>query len=71
MHGCHLVSCVDEGMDGEAVNLAYATISGPDCLKDVISRYGVRLKIYQAIKDALFTEVFYCFHNFCKDHMCI
>ena len=50
--------CVDQGMDGEAMSLAYTTISGPDCLKDIISKYGIRLKVYQAIKDALFVKVF-------------
>ena len=37
-------------MDGEAVSLAFASCSGPDCIKDVISKYGLRLKVYQAIK---------------------
>ena len=33
--------------------LAYATTSGPDCLKDVISRY----EVYQAIKGALTADL--------------
>ena len=37
---------IDQGMDGEAVSLAFATTAGPDCLKDVISKYGIRLKVY-------------------------
>ena len=37
-------------MDGVAVSLAFASCSGPDCIKDVIPKYGLRLKVYQAIK---------------------
>ena len=40
-------------MDGEAVALAYAKTAGPDCLKDVISKYGISLKVYRAIKEEL------------------
>jgi len=40
-------------MDGEAVSLAFATTAGPDCLKDVISKYGIRLKVYRTIKEQL------------------
>jgi len=40
-------------MDGEAVSLAFASIAGPDCLKDVIMKYGLRLKVYRAIKEQL------------------
>lgn len=41
---------VENDMDGEAVSLAFASCSGPDCIKDVIPKYGLRLKVYQAIK---------------------
>ena len=32
------------------MSLAFASCSGPDCIKDVIPKYGLRLKVYQAIK---------------------
>ena len=48
--------CVDEQMDGEAISVAFATQSGPDCLKDVIPKYGLRLKVYQALKQVLNTQ---------------
>ena len=44
-------------MDGEAICLALATTAGPDCLRDVIPKYGLRLKVYQAIKVALAQQV--------------
>lgn len=37
-------------MDGEAISLAFASQSGPDCFKDVIPKYGARLKVYQVLK---------------------
>ena len=37
-------------MDGEATAAAFATCSGPDCLKDVIPKLGARLKVYNALK---------------------
>ena len=48
---------IEQGMDGEAISLAFATTAGPDCLKEVISKYGLRLKVYQVIKDALSAQV--------------
>lgn len=44
-------------MDGEAISLAFATTAGPDCLKEVISKYGLRLKVYRVIKDVLSAQV--------------
>ena len=41
---------VDNKMDGVAVSLDFASCSGPDCIKDVIPKYGLRLQVYQAIK---------------------
>ena len=32
------------------MSLAFASCSGPDHLKDVIPKYGLRLKVYQVIK---------------------
>ena len=31
---------IEQGMDGEAISLAFATTAGPDCLKEVISNTG-------------------------------
>ena len=41
---------IDQEMDGEAIMAAFATCSGPDCLKDVVRKYGVRVKVYNTIK---------------------
>ena len=35
------------------MSLAFAAHSGPDCLKDVVPKYGLRLKVYQALKAEL------------------
>ena len=40
-------------MDGEATVSAFATCSGPDCLKEVVPKLGSRLKVYNAIKVAI------------------
>ena len=40
-------------MDGEALTAAFATCAGPDCIKEVITTYGTRLKVYSAIKAAI------------------
>ncbi|XP_065891863.1 uncharacterized protein [Dysidea avara] len=45
-----------QGMDGEAISLAFTTTSGPDCLKEVISQFGQRLKVYKAIKEELVNQ---------------
>ncbi len=37
-------------MDREAIMEAFGTCSGPDCLKDVVAKYGQRPKVYNAIK---------------------
>lgn len=47
---------LENDMDGEALSLAFAAHSCPDCLKDVVSKYGLRLKVYQAIKAELEAE---------------
>ena len=44
-------------MDGAAIVLTFATCSGPDCLKSVISKFGVRVKVYTAIKAKLESDV--------------
>ena len=40
-------------MDGEAIQEAFASCSGPDCLKAVLPKYGQRLKVYNCVKAAL------------------
>ena len=40
-------------MDGEAVVAAFGSCSGPHCLRDVLHKYGQRLKVYNAMKLAL------------------
>ena len=47
---------LENDMDGDALSLAFAAHSGPDCLKDVVPKYGLRLKVYQAIKAELEAE---------------
>ena len=42
-----------EEMDGEALFDAFGCQSGPDCLKDVVPKYGQRVKVYKAIKLAM------------------
>lgn len=44
-------------MDGEAICLALATTTGPDCLRDVIPKYGLHLKVYRAVKETLTQQV--------------
>ena len=46
-------------MDGEAVCQALGTVCGPDCLKDVIPKYGIRLKVYNAVKTAVHNDESY------------
>lgn len=46
---CILQLHIDQEMDGEAVSVALATHCGPDCLKDVLPKYGIRLKVYNMI----------------------
>ena len=40
-------------MDGEAINMAFAAQSGPDCLLHVVKKYGLRLKVYKFFWDIL------------------
>lgn len=47
----------DQEMDGAALVQAFASCSGPDCLKSVISKFGIRVKVYTAIKSRLEAEV--------------
>ena len=43
-------------MDGEAICAALASTPGPDSLRDVVSKLGLRLKVYRVIKPALDKE---------------
>lgn len=61
------VSFLENDMDGDALSLAFAAQSGPDCLKDVVPKYGLRLKVYQAIKVELEAQV--TMHASCQFQM--
>lgn len=40
-------------MDGEAVRAAFAATPGPDCLKDVVTKTGPRLRVYKAFQELI------------------
>ena len=42
--------CVEQCMDGEAIIAAFGATSGPDCLRDVLPKYGQRIKVYNSLK---------------------
>ena len=42
-------------MDGEAVLGALGRQVGPDCLKNILPKYGQRIKVYHAIRLAVGT----------------
>ena len=42
--------CIEQDMDGEAVSAAFGSTPGPDCLKDVVSKVGSRLRVYKALR---------------------
>lgn len=44
---------LDQGMDGMAIIQTINSSSGPDCLKDVVQKFGSRVKVYTAIKNYL------------------
>lgn len=46
----------DEDMDGAAISAGLASCPGPDWLKDVLPRVGIRLKVHNALK-ALYHQV--------------
>ena len=48
-----LSQCTEQEMDGEGTVGAFATCPGPDCLKDVVLKYGSRVKVYNAIRAAI------------------
>ena len=44
-------------MDGDAIMDALATYSGPDSLKEVLPKYGQRIKVYKAISQEVGLEL--------------
>ena len=44
--GVTIALLIEQGMDGEAISLAFATTAGPECLKEVISKDRLCLKVY-------------------------
>lgn len=40
-------------MDGDAIVAAFGITSGPDCLKDVLPRFGQRIKVYHSLREAI------------------
>ena len=47
------ISLVDEEMDGKVIQQTYDTCSAPNCLRDVIPKYGQCVKVYNFIKQAI------------------
>ena len=43
-------------MDGESLEALLASSAGPDCLKELIPKLGVRLRIYTRIKSEIKTS---------------
>ena len=41
---------LENEMDGDSLCTLIGIIPGPDCLKDLVPKVGVRLKVYQCIK---------------------
>ena len=44
-----MISLVNE-VDGDALITLLDTLSGPDCLKELVPEIGVRMKVYKLIK---------------------
>ena len=42
--------CIEQEMDGDAILMGFASSPGPDWLKDVIPKVGLRLKVYSALR---------------------
>ena len=43
-------------MDGESLETLLGTTQGPDCLKELIPKVGIRLKVYQRIRTAMYNR---------------
>ena len=37
-------------MDGDAISVGFASSPGPDWLKDIVPKVGLRLKVYSALR---------------------
>lgn len=48
---------LDHFMDGEAILTAFGLSSGPDCLRDVLPKYGLRVKVYKSLKTSIDQEL--------------
>lgn len=60
---CVLRVLAEQDMDGEAIAEAFGTCSGPDCLKDILPKFGPRVKVYNALKLSLDFEMTSEVHN--------
>jgi hypothetical protein len=47
------LSNIDEDMYGQALIDAFDTCSGPDCLRDILPKFGIRVKTYKVLKNLL------------------
>ena len=45
----NLILIIDESLDGSAITIGLST-SGPDWLKDVVSKVGLCLKVHNALR---------------------
>ena len=43
----------EQEMDGDTIVQCFAAGSGAHCLKDVVGKFGTRIKVYSAIKSFL------------------
>lgn len=48
---------VDQCMDGEALLAAFGERPGPDCIKDILPKFGQRIKVYRKLKEELDKEM--------------
>ena len=46
----NLILIIDEYLDGSAITIGLSTSPGPDWLKDVVSKIGLRLKVHNALR---------------------
>jgi len=52
-HSCTDFVLLDNEMDGESLKALLLSNAGPDCLKELIPKLGIRLRIYKQIKSLL------------------
>ena len=53
--GTSFLNIVNE-VDGDALVTLMGTTSGPDCLKELVPKVGIRMKVYKLIKCFCDTE---------------